>query len=61
MPKRREEQKFAPLGEKDCWHPYGLQILSPSKFATVVGKIIRGKYNLISTRFTHEVRQSRLF
>jgi len=24
MPKRKEPEKFAPKGEKDCWHPYSL-------------------------------------
>ncbi len=50
MPKRKEEPKFAQLGEKDCWHPYSLQILSPRKFATVVGKIMNGRYDLVSGR-----------
>lgn len=50
MPKRKEEQKFARLGEKDCWHSYGLQVLTPSKFGNVVGKILRGRYLLITSK-----------
>lgn len=51
MPKRKEPEKFAVLGHKDCWHLYGLQVLSPNKFSKVVGKILSGKYALISPRF----------
>lgn len=50
MPKRRKKEKFAKLGEKDCWHSYSLQMLSPSKFNSVVGKILRGRYSLITSR-----------
>lgn len=50
MPKRIEEKKFASLGEKDCWHPYSLQMLQPSKFTHVVGKILKGRYMLVSSR-----------
>ena len=50
MPKRRTTQEFARLGEKDCWHSYSLQTLSPSKFNDVVGKILRGRYLLITSR-----------
>jgi hypothetical protein len=48
MPKRKEAEQFADLGEKDCWHLYGLQVLSPSKFASVVGKILNGRYMLVN-------------
>ncbi len=57
MPKRKEEQKFAELGEKDCWHSYGLQVLSPTKFSSVVGKILRGHYMLITSRFAENARR----
>ncbi|HUV30265.1 MAG TPA: hypothetical protein VMY05_04120 [Acidobacteriota bacterium] len=48
MPKRKEAEEFAVVGEKDCWHLYGLQVLSPNKFVTVVGRILQGRYWLIN-------------
>lgn len=51
MPKRKEPEKFAPKGEKECWHPYSLQILTPSKFTAVVGKILIGQYDLMKPGF----------
>ncbi len=50
MPKRKDPEKFANRGEKDCWHPYSLQFLSPSKFDLVVGKILGGQYDLLVPR-----------
>jgi len=50
MPKRKEAEQFAVLGKKDCWHLYGLQALAPNKFAVVVGKILQGRYGLISPK-----------
>ncbi len=50
MPKRKEPEKFALKGDKDCWHPYSLQVLSPSKFSVVVGKILGGQYGLLVSR-----------
>ena len=50
MPRRKEEHDFADLGEKDCWHSYSLQMLSPAKFSSVVGKILSGKYTLIISK-----------
>ena len=38
------------LREKDCWHSYGLQMLGPEKFLQVVGRIIEGRYNLLTAR-----------
>ena len=38
------------LSSKDCWHLYGLQHLTPNRFARVVGKILRGRDQLITTR-----------
>ena len=55
MPKRKEPEKFAWKGEKDCWHPYSLQILSPSKFTEVVGRILGGQYGLVKSRNEREV------
>ena len=48
MPKRKTTEEFAALGKKDCWQLYGLQVLSPSKFAAVVGKVLQGKCSLIN-------------
>ncbi len=52
MPKRKVVASLAKKGEKKYWHPYSLQGLQPKKFTAVVGKILRGKYELISTK-TH--------
>ena len=43
------------MGEKDCWHLYSLQGLSPSKFTVVVGKILRGSYTLIPPRVNNSI------
>jgi len=51
MPKRKDPEKFATLGTKDCWHSYGLQILAPTKFSRVVSHILNGKYALVTSRF----------
>lgn len=50
MPKRKEAERFAAVGAKDCWHSYSLQSLSPNKFARVVGQILKGQYVLINNR-----------
>jgi hypothetical protein len=52
MPKRKEAERFAVLGEKDCWHLYGLQGLSPNKFASVVASVLAGRLILVSSRET---------
>ncbi|MBU8932387.1 MAG: hypothetical protein KOO62_00120 [candidate division Zixibacteria bacterium] len=52
MPKRITDRKYASLGEKDCWHPYSLQMLRPSRFTTVVGKILSGRYLMVSARIS---------
>ncbi|MBU1148664.1 hypothetical protein KKI23_01100 [Patescibacteria group bacterium] len=57
MPKRKEEEQFAVLGEKDCWHTYSLQMLSPTHFSKVVSKILDGNYSLVVTRFEKPVTQ----
>ena len=54
MPKRKEAEEFAAVGEKDYWHLYGLQVLSPNKFVSVVGKVLNGKYTLISSRWKNK-------
>jgi len=51
MPKRKENEHFALLGKKDCWHTYGLQVLSTQKFARVVTSILNGRHTLITARF----------
>jgi hypothetical protein len=51
MPKRKAKIEYAAVGTKDCWHSFGLQALAPSKFASVVGKILRGRYSLVYSRF----------
>jgi hypothetical protein len=50
MPKRKEAERFAVLGEKDCWHLYTLQGLSPNKFASVVSNVLAGRLILVNTR-----------
>ena len=50
MPTEKEPEKFAVLGPKDCWHTYGLQVLTPKKFARVVGEILRGRHTLVRTK-----------
>lgn len=57
MPKRKEEEKFAPLGEKESWHAYSLQMLHASKFTIVVGEILKGNYSLVITKGTEEQNQ----
>lgn len=52
MPKRKEFEKYATLGRKDCWHSYGLQVLTPAKFTLVVTEILKGKYELVTSRFS---------
>lgn len=51
MPARKEAEVFADSDVKDCWHPYGLQSLSPDKFAEVASRILKGKFNLLSLRW----------
>lgn len=48
MPKRKKQEEFAAMGKKDCWQLYGLQVLSPTKFAAVVEKVLKGKCSLIN-------------
>ncbi len=35
--------------EKDYWHLYHLQQLSPSRFSQVVGRILDGRYGLVGS------------
>ena len=50
MPRRKEPIEYAEVEVKDCWHPYGLQGLSPQKFAFVTSMILSGKYDLLDIR-----------
>jgi len=47
MPTREETVKDPRVLIKDCWHPYGLQALSPEKFIAVTSLILQGKFNLL--------------
>ena len=58
MPRRKDEDTYAEKGEKDCWHSYSLQVLTPSKFSSVVGKILTGRYNLLVSRHDKPVASS---
>jgi len=51
MPPRKEVVRFASVGIKDCWHPYGLQGLSPEKFVKVVSRILTGKFELLELKW----------
>lgn len=55
MPRRKEEDNYADVGEKDCWHSYSLQVLTPAKFSSVVEKILDGQYTLILTKLDKSV------
>lgn len=50
MPRRKEPIVYADAPVKDCWHPYGLQGLSPKKFVFVTSMILKGKYGLLDLR-----------
>lgn len=50
MPRKKEPEKYAVVGPKDCWHLYALQVLAPKKFAQVVGEIMSGRHTLVKTR-----------
>ena len=61
MPKRKEAEEFAAIGEKDYWHLYGLQVLAPNKFAAVVGKILNGQYTLINSNLNKKATVNTVF
>lgn len=54
MPRRKEHEEFAPLGEKDIWHPYELQSLARQKFIKIVNKILQREYVMLDS--THCAR-----
>ncbi|PKK82905.1 MAG: hypothetical protein CVT49_11380 [candidate division Zixibacteria bacterium HGW-Zixibacteria-1] len=59
MPPRKEAEEFAAVGVKDCWHPYGLQDLSPDKFVKVVTRILAGKFELLDLKWDKGIRMAR--
>jgi len=50
MPRKKKPEKYAILGPKDCWHTYGLQVLTPKRFAHVVSEILSGRHKLVRTQ-----------
>ena len=52
MRKKSEPEVYAPIGPKECWHQYGLQVLRPDQFVAVVNSIIRGESDLLPARRT---------
>ena len=58
MPKRKQSEQFASVGEKDCWHSYSLQSLAPARFVAVVGKILRGKYLLANANVDKQTQDN---
>jgi len=55
MPKRKKAIKYARKGQKDLWHPYGLQGLSTDKFARVCNRILGGRFTLLDLRWPPSV------
>jgi hypothetical protein len=55
MPARKDVEKYASMGNKDCWHPYGLQGLNPEKFALVASRILKGSFNLLGLKRSKSV------
>ena len=47
MRKLRGTEAYAVAGPKECWHPYGLQMLRPEKFTIVVNSILKGEERLL--------------
>jgi len=60
MPRRKEPIKYARVSIKDCWHPYGLQGLSPNKFAAVTSMILKGKFCLLDLEHKKLPEQNQL-
>jgi len=56
MPRRKEAIRYARKGEKELWHPYGLQGLSTDRFAFVVNRILGGRFILLNLKNPPEVR-----
>jgi hypothetical protein len=49
MPRRKKHEEYAPVGEKDVWHPYELQSLARKRFIEVIGKILEREYVMLDT------------
>lgn len=47
MRRIRGTAAYAAVGPKECWNPYGLQMLRPEKFTTVVNSILKGEGRLL--------------
>lgn len=47
MPKSEKLITFPRRGQKNLWHPYGLQGLRTDRFIYVANRILRGQYTLI--------------
>lgn len=47
MPRRKEREEFATIGEKDIWHPYELQSLPMRKFVKIIDKILRRDFVML--------------
>ena len=50
MPKRKKAVKYARRGEKDLWHPYGLQSLRADMFVHVANRFLCGRFALIDLK-----------
>jgi hypothetical protein len=45
--KKPDSNQSRSVGAEKCWHSYRLQGLIPSRFADIVGKILRRQHALI--------------
>jgi hypothetical protein len=53
MRRNRGVTAYLVPGPKQCWHPYGLQLLRPEQFTVVVNSILRGQNRLLPVARTH--------
>ena len=56
MSARVHNLEYAAKRNKDIWHPYTLQSLNQSRFIRVVGKILKGEYDLLDTKVNQAKR-----
>lgn len=56
MPRRKKAIRYAAKGEKELWHPYGLQSLTADKFTAVVNRILQGNFALVNRKLQPPVR-----
>ena len=47
MRRIRDTEAYAAVGPKECWNPYGLQMLRPEQFSSVVNSILKGEGRLL--------------